>query len=92
VVIPTELSKRTKVSISGITNSTIIAYMNNLNANDFETLIELFAPDGALQPPFQKPIVGKDAILRFFKEECQNLVLLPEEIRQEFPFAPLGVS
>ena len=52
--------------------------MNNMNANDFEVLIELFTPDGALQPPFQKPIVGKDAVLRFFREECQNLKLIPE--------------
>jgi hypothetical protein len=53
--------------------------MNNLNANDFDSLIELFAADGALQPPFRRPIVGKDAILRFFKEECQNLNLIPEK-------------
>jgi hypothetical protein len=52
--------------------------MDNLNANDFDALIELFAPDGALQPPFQKPIIGKEAVLRFFKEDCQNLKLLPE--------------
>lgn len=52
--------------------------MNNLNANDFDTLIELFTPDGALQPPFQRPIVGKSAVARFFREECQNLRLMPE--------------
>jgi hypothetical protein len=52
--------------------------MNNLNANDFDALIELFAPDGALQPPFRRPIVGKEGILRFFREECQNLKLMPE--------------
>jgi hypothetical protein len=52
--------------------------MDNLNANDFDILIELFTSDGALQPPFQRPIVGKEAILRFFKEECQNLKLIPE--------------
>jgi hypothetical protein len=52
--------------------------MDNLNANDFNALIELFTADGALQPPFQRPIVGKEAILRFFKEECQNLRLIPE--------------
>jgi hypothetical protein len=31
-----------------------------------------------LQPPFQRPIVGRDAILRFFREDCQNLKLIPE--------------
>jgi hypothetical protein len=78
VVVPQEMSQRTQVSIEGVTNSTVLEYMNNLNANDFEALIELFEPDGALQPPFQKPIVGKDNVLRFFREECQNLKLLPE--------------
>ncbi len=75
---PQDMSKRTKVTIEGVTNSTVLEYMNNLNANDFEALIELFAPDSALQPPFRKPVIGKDAILRFFKEECQNLKLSPE--------------
>ncbi|MGA7933049.1 MAG: orange carotenoid-binding protein [Kovacikia sp.] len=78
VVVPKDLAKRTQVTIEGVDNPTILSYMNNLNANDFDTLIDLFAPDGALQPPFQKPIVGKEAILRFFREDCQNLKLNPE--------------
>lgn len=78
VVVPKEISKRIPVNIEGISNPTILSYMDNLNANDFDALIELFAADGALQPPFQRPIVGKDAILRFFREDCQNLKLIPE--------------
>lgn len=78
VVPPKEMSQRTSVKIEGVSNSTVLEYMDNLNANDFDTLINLFVSDGALQPPFQKPIVGKENVLRFFKEECQNLKLLPE--------------
>jgi Orange carotenoid protein, N-terminal/Nuclear transport factor 2 (NTF2) domain len=78
VVPPQDQSQRTQVVIEGINNPTILSYMNNLNANDFNALIELFTADGALQPPFQRPIVGKDAVLRFFQEDCQNLKLLPE--------------
>jgi hypothetical protein len=78
IVAPKEISQRSQVSIEGVTNPVVLNYMNNMNANDFGSLIQLFANDGALQPPFQKPIIGKDAILRFFKEECQNLNLLPE--------------
>ena len=78
VVTPKEKSQRTQVTIEGVTNPAVLSYMDNLNANDFGTLIDLFAPDGALQPPFQRPIVGKDAVLRFFNEECQNLTLKPE--------------
>jgi Orange carotenoid protein, N-terminal/Nuclear transport factor 2 (NTF2) domain len=78
IVLPQAAAMRTKVSIEGVTNATVLNYMDNLNANDFDVLIELFAPDGALQPPFQRPIVGKEAVLKFFREECQNLKLLPE--------------
>jgi hypothetical protein len=78
VVPPTAPEQRTQVSIEGIDNATVQSYMDLLNANDFDTLIELFLPDGALQPPFQRPIVGRDAVLRFFREDCQNLKLLPE--------------
>lgn len=78
VVPPTAPEQRSSVVIEGVDNSSVINYMNLLNANDFDNLIELFLPDGALQPPFQRPIVGKDAVLRFFREDCQNLQLLPE--------------
>jgi hypothetical protein len=78
VVPPRDMNQRQRVAIAGVTHPTILSYMDNLNANDFDALIELFAPDGALQPPFQRPIVGKESILRFFREECQNLKLLPE--------------
>ncbi|HAN46863.1 MAG TPA: Red carotenoid-binding protein [Cyanobacteria bacterium UBA8156] len=78
VEVPVEMGKRTAVAIEGVTNETVLNYMVNLNANDFDALIELFLPDGALQPPFQRPVVGKEAILRFFREECQNLKLIPE--------------
>jgi hypothetical protein len=73
---PPEL--RQAVTILGISNTTVSQYMDLLNANDFDNLIELFMRDGALQPPFKKPIVGTEAILRFFREDCQNLRLIPE--------------
>lgn len=78
VVPPQDMGQRTQVTIEGLDNPTVLSYMNSLNANDFDALIGLFAPDGGLQPPFRRPIVGSDNILRFFKEECQNLRLMPE--------------
>jgi len=75
---PKDMSQREQVKIEGINNPTIFSYMNNLNANDFDALIELFEDDAGLQPPFRRPIVGKDKIYQFFREECQNLKLLPE--------------
>jgi hypothetical protein len=79
VVPPTEMSARTKVTIDGVTNPTVLDYINNMNANDFDVVVSLFSPNGALQPPFQKPIVGRDAILEYMREECQNLKLMPEQ-------------
>lgn len=79
LVTPKAMAERTPIAtIPGVENQVILQYMNNLNANDFEALLQLFDPDGALQPPFQRPIVGQDALLRFFREDCQNLSLLPE--------------
>jgi hypothetical protein len=78
VVPPTPEQLRKKVFIEGVINPTVTSYMELLNANDFSNLIDLFLDDGALQAPFQKPIVGRTAILRFFTEDCQNLKLLPE--------------
>jgi hypothetical protein len=83
VVSPTAPELRESVVIEGIDNATVTNYMNLLNANDFDALIDLFLPDGALQAPFQRPIVGRDAILRFFREDCQNLKLLPERAVSE---------
>ena len=78
VVVPTAISARTKVSIEGVTNVTVLSYIDNMNANDFEGAINLFTPTGALQPPFQRPIVGHDAILAYMREECQGLKMMPE--------------
>jgi hypothetical protein len=49
-----------------------------MNANDFEAAAHLFAPDGVLQPPFQKPIAGREAILAYMREECQGLKMMPQ--------------
>ncbi len=78
MVLPQEVSERSKVAIEGVDNATVLSYINNMNANDFSAVIDLFAADGALQPPFQRPIVGKEAVFRYLQEECQNLKLMPE--------------
>jgi Orange carotenoid protein, N-terminal/Nuclear transport factor 2 (NTF2) domain len=79
LVSPKARAERTLIAaIPGVENPVIREYMDSLNANDFDALVQLFAADGALQPPFQRPIVGQEALLRFFQEDCQNLKLLPE--------------
>ncbi len=78
VVAPKDLSQRTKARIIGVTHPTVLGYIDNMNANDFDGVIALFAEEGAMQPPFQRPIVGRDNVYRYLREECQNLKLLPE--------------
>ena len=50
--------------IADITSYSLFRLMNHIyftiNANDFEAAVGLFAPNGALQPPFQKPIIGRE--------------------------------
>ncbi len=62
----------------GITNSTVLAYLNSVNSNDLEAIVELFSDGGALQPPCQQPIVGKEQIRRYLAAECQNIKILPD--------------
>lgn len=78
IVPPQELAPRKKVIIKGIDNSTILSYIENMNAFDFEAAVALFAQDGALQPPFDKPIVGQN-ILNYMREDCYGLKLMPEQ-------------
>lgn len=78
VVPPKNLTPRTKVKIKGVENLTVLSYMENMNAFDFEAAVALFAEDGALQPPFEKPIVGLENILAYMRDECYGLRLIPE--------------
>lgn len=95
VVVPTEMANRTQVKIEGMSHPTVLSYINNMNANDFEAAVNLFVPNGALQPPFQKAIVGRESILAYMREECQGLKLMPERGIVETPekdYTPVKVT
>ncbi|MBH8555735.1 nuclear transport factor 2 family protein [Nostocaceae cyanobacterium CENA357] len=67
------------VKIDGITEAAVLSYIEAMNADNFDAAINLFTPDGALQPPFQKPIVGRDAIAKYMREEAQGLNMMPKQ-------------
>lgn len=95
VVVPTGMANRTQVTIAGVTHPTVLSYIDNMNANDFEVAANLFSPNGSLQPPFQKPIIGREAILAYMREECQGLKLMPEQgvvESQEEGYTPIKVK
>lgn len=76
---PQEAAPRTRVKIKGIDNVTVLSYMDNMNAFDFQAAVALFAEEGALKPPFEEPIVGQENILRYMRQECYGLKLMPKQ-------------
>ncbi|MCU0549934.1 MAG: ketosteroid isomerase family protein [Leptolyngbya sp. Prado105] len=66
------------MEIEGISHSTILKYFETLNAGEFEATSELFAPEGAMQPPFESAMVGRDAIVQYLRKEASGLTALPQ--------------
>ncbi|MCL1474730.1 orange carotenoid protein N-terminal domain-containing protein [Argonema antarcticum] len=69
----------TKVAVEGVTEPTVMSYFEAMNADNFEAAVALFAENGALQPPFQKPIVGHEAIAAYMRAEAQGLNMMPQQ-------------
>ncbi|MBD2569235.1 orange carotenoid protein N-terminal domain-containing protein [Anabaena lutea] len=67
------------VKIDGITEPAVLSYIEAMNADNFDAAVALFTTDGALQPPFQKPIVGPEAIAKYMREEAQGLNMMPQQ-------------
>ena len=67
-----------------LSEPTVCRYFETFNAQDFQTTASLFAPNGALHPPFEKAVVGQDAIADYLKKEAKGMTALPhqETIRQ----------
>lgn len=68
-----------QLTIEGVEAPTVLKYIEAMNADDFETAVGLFVDEGALQPPFQKPIVGREAIAAYLRDEGQGLVMKPKQ-------------
>jgi len=60
-----------QITVEGITETTVLSYFKAMNADD---LTALFTPDGALQPPFQKPIVGREAIASYMPKHKDSIL------------------
>lgn len=67
------------IAIEGVTNSAILSYFETLNSSNYEATSELFAIDGILQPPFEQPIVGRDAIAQYLNEEAKGITAHPKQ-------------
>jgi hypothetical protein len=54
-------------------------YFATMNQEEFEQTATLFAEDGELLAPFEKPIIGRDAIALYLNKEAKGMKLLPQK-------------
>ena len=72
-----------KLKIEGITEPVILSYFQNFNAGKFILVTNLFARSGALHPPFESPVIGKEAIVNYLEAEADGMRLYPQRATQE---------
>ena len=66
--------------------SVVANYFSSINQEEFEQTADLFSKDGTLLAPFEKPIVGREAIANYLAKEAKGMKLIPkEEIREATP-------
>ncbi len=63
--------------LDGITEPTILGYFATLNAGEFDKTADLFADDGVMYPPFESPMVGREAIAMYLQQEAENVKAFP---------------
>jgi len=74
-----ETASTAKLTIEGVTEPTVLNYIQAMNVDDIEAAVALFAEQGALQPPFQKPLIGREAIAAYLRDEGQGLNMKPKQ-------------
>ena len=63
--------------IEGISAPAITNYFLTINQEEFSETASLFAEDGEMLAPFEKPIVGKEKITSYLEKEATGMKLLP---------------
>lgn len=74
-----ETSVSTPLAIAGVSEATVLRYFETLNAENFGATGKLFAAEGVLQPPFEKAVVGEEAIVAYLQAEAKGFVLQPRQ-------------
>ena len=65
------------ISIKGISAPAIANYFLTINQEEFTETASLFAEDGEMLAPFEKPIVGREKITSYLVKEATGMKLLP---------------
>ncbi|NEQ98620.1 MAG: nuclear transport factor 2 family protein [Cyanothece sp. SIO2G6] len=55
--------------------NTVNCYLTRFNQGDYGAVADLFAAEGALVPPFETPVVGRDAIASYLQQEADGMVV-----------------
>lgn len=66
-----------KVNPTNLTEPVITRYFQTLNEGNFPETAKLFAVDGILQPPFESPVTGPEAIANYLQQEAREMKLSP---------------
>lgn len=75
----TYIDTKQSIAIEGIKEPAIASYFLTINQEKFAQTANLFAPEGELHAPFEKPIVGRNAIAFYLQSEARGMQLLPQE-------------
>lgn len=67
------------LNIEGIDEPVVLRYFQTMNTADYDETAALFAPTGAMHPPFEQPIEGTDAIAAYLKTEASRMQLFPSQ-------------
>ncbi len=67
------------IEIENVSHPTVLSYFETLNAGAFDATSGLFAIDGVMQPPFEKPITGRDAIAEYLHREAIGITAQPTQ-------------
>ncbi|EKQ70985.1 NTF2 domain protein [Leptolyngbyaceae cyanobacterium JSC-12] len=66
-------------AIAGLKEPVVSEYFQTLNAGNFTATSQLFAVDGALQPPFEEVVIGPEAIAAYLEQEARGIELQPQQ-------------
>lgn len=72
------MTSSSAIAIAGVDDPVVLQYFAALNAGEFQRVSQLFAADGALQPPFDALVVGPAAIAAYLETEAPGFVLQPQ--------------
>lgn len=57
--------------------SVVVRYFDSFNREDFAVTSSLFAENGSLRPPFDAPVVGREAIASYLNAEAKGMKIHP---------------